>query len=46
VTDQDSGAHADRAGYGRGGPRGYTGVTDSDSGPTADAAGHGRGPSR
>jgi ketosteroid isomerase-like protein len=36
-TDSDSGANADRAGYGR------TGATDSDSGAGADRAGYGRG---
>lgn len=38
-TDSDSGASADRAGYGQ------TWATDSDSGAAADRAGHGRGAS-
>lgn len=37
ITDHDTGANADRAGYGR------TGVTDNDSGPNADRPGYGRG---
>lgn len=44
ITDNDGGAYADPAGYGRGSGRGMvTGITDSDSGPYADPAGQGRG---
>ena len=39
-TDSDSGANADRGGYG------HTGLTDSDSGNGADRASYGRGPRR
>jgi hypothetical protein len=53
VNDNDSGSHADSAGYGRGpgGNRygqpaqpdtGQTGYSDSDSGANADPSGHGR----
>ncbi|HEV2818428.1 MAG TPA: hypothetical protein VGW40_14545 [Allosphingosinicella sp.] len=53
VTDNDSGAHADNAGHGRGAggnawgqpaqPQGgQTGYSDSDSGPGADPSGGGR----
>jgi hypothetical protein len=40
VSDSDTGANADRAGYGRGGRASNTGVADSD---TADRPGFGRG---
>jgi hypothetical protein len=41
VTDSDTGAHADRPGYGVGVRNQYT---DRDTGPNADPQFHGRGP--